>query len=196
MSSTQCIYSKKLSLEEARAVYIGCAHRDFPSNELKPFSMIERLYNNGCYECYGFYRQEDDMLCAYAFMMADTDMNMLLLDYFAVCEELRGKGYGSLALKILKQDFTTWNGIIFEVEDDETAESEEEAYIRRGRIAFYEKNGVVMTEERSHAFGVDYKLMVMDLADKAAGEQVGNKITSVYKKMLPEEVFLKMFRLR
>ena len=196
MSSTQCIYNKKLSLEEARAVYIGRAHRDFPSNELKPFSMIESLHNNGCYECYGFYRQEDDKLCAYAFMMADTDINMLLLDYFAVCEELRGKGYGAMALRMLKQDFTTWNGIIFEVEDDDTAESEEEAHVRRGRIAFYEKSGVVMTTERSHAFGVDYKLMVMNLADRAAEEHVGHKITSVYKKMLPEKVFLEMFRLR
>ena len=196
MSSTQSIYNKKLSLEEARAIYIGRAHRDFPSNELKPFSMIERLHNNGCYECYGFYRQEDDKLCAYAFMMADTDTNMLLLDYFAVCEELRGKGYGTAALRKLKQDFTTWNGIIFEVEDDDMAESEEEAFIRRGRIAFYKKSGVVMTTERSHAFGVDYKLMVMNLADSAAGEQIGNKITSVYKKMLPEKVFLEMFRLR
>lgn len=196
MSSTQCIYNKKLSLEEARTIYIGCAHRDFPSNELKPFSMIEHLHSNGCYECFGFYRQEDDILCAYAFMMADTDTNMLLLDYFAVCEEFRGKGYGTAVLEKLKQDFTTWNGIIFEVEDDDTAESEEEALIRRGRIAFYEKSGVVMTKEKSHAFGVDYKLMMMNLADRAAGEQAGDKITSVYKKMLPEKAFLEMFHLR
>ncbi|MCM1387352.1 MAG: GNAT family N-acetyltransferase [Bacillus sp. (in: Bacteria)] len=196
MSSSLSIYSKRLSIEEARAVYIGHAHRDFPSDELKPFSMIEKLCSNGCYECCGFYRKEDDGLCAYAFLMADADTNMLLLDYFAVCEELRGKGYGAAVLKILKQDYITRNGIIFEVEDDETADSEEEKINRKRRIAFYEKNGVMMTDEKSHAFGVDYKLMVMPLADKAAQERVGEKITSVYEKMLPQKIFLEMFRLR
>lgn len=196
MSLSRCIYSKKLLVEEARAVYIEYAHQDFPSNELKPFSMIEKLCSNGCYECYGFYRQEDNKLCAYAFLMADADTNMLLLDYFAACEKFRGNGYGAAALELLKQDYTMWDGIIFEVEDDDTADSEEEELIRRRRIAFYEKNGVVMTNNRSHAFGVDYKLMVMNLGSQAAGEQMDEKITSVYKKMLPEKVFLEMFRLR
>lgn len=183
-------------MEEARAVYIGRAHRDFPSDELKPFSMIETLNSNRCYECRGFYRQEDDELCAYAFLMKDADMKMLLLDYFAVCEKMRGKGYGTATLEKLKQDYTEWNGIIFEVEDDEEAVSDEEALIRKRRIAFYENNGVVMTDERSFVFGVDYKLMALPLADKAAGEHMREKITSVYKKMLPEKVFLEMFKLR
>lgn len=196
MSSNLHIYSKKLSLEQARAVYIGNAHRDFPGDELKPFSMIEILHGNGCYECYGFYQQENDELCAYAFLMKDADTKMLLLDYFAVCEKLRGKGYGTASLQMLKRDLTDWNGIIFEVEDDEEAASDEEALIRKRRIAFYENNGVVMTDERSYVFGVDYKLMVLSLADKAAGEHMKEKITSVYKKMLPKKVFLEMFKLR
>ena len=32
MLSAQNIFIKKLDLEEARAVYIGSAHRDFPSD--------------------------------------------------------------------------------------------------------------------------------------------------------------------
>lgn len=196
MSLSLNIYSKRLSVKEARAVYIGHAHRDFPDNELKPFSMIENLHNNGCYECYGFYEKTEDKLCAYAFMMSDADISMLLLDYFAVCEEFRGKGYGAAALNLLKQDYTTWDGIIFEVEDDDSTDLEEEKSARQRRIAFYEKNGVMMTAERSHAFGVDYKLMVMILGNEAAGEHIGEKITSVYKKMLPEKIFREMFRLR
>lgn len=208
MSSTWNIYVKSLDVREAKAVYIGHAHQDFPQNELKSFSMIEDLWNKGFYRGYGFYERVDqttedngrntgkDILRAYAFTMADSDAHMLLLDYFAVCEEARGKGYGGEALALLKENCTEWDGIIFEVEDDESAESESEKMLRQRRIAFYEKNGVEMTNERSFAFGVDYKLMVLPVAKENAGEDVGEKLSSIYQKMLSEQVFQTMFRLR
>ncbi|MDE5931621.1 MAG: GNAT family N-acetyltransferase, partial [Lachnospiraceae bacterium] len=173
MSSIRNIYSRPMQQAEAKTVYIGRGHQDFPPNELKPFSMIEKLMNSGCYECCGFYEKETDELCAYAFMMADADTNMLLLDYFAVCEEVREKGYGSAAIELLKEDYTKWDGMIFEVEDDDTANTEEEKQIRQRRIAFYERNGVVMTNQKSCAFGVDFKLMVMDLGCVAKKDNIG-----------------------
>lgn len=196
MSSIQNIYSRPMQSTEARAVYIGRGHRDFPSNELKPFSMIEELMNSGCYECCGFYEKESDELCAYAFMMADKETNMLLLDYFAVCEEVREKGYGSIALELLKADYMNWDGMLFEVEDDDAAETEEERLLRRRRISFYERNGVVMTKQRSCAFGVDFRLMVMNLGKTFLEDNVGYLISSVYRKMLPEKLFKEQFRLR
>ena len=213
MLSDQNIYIKQLNLEEARAVYIGHSHQDFPSDELKPFSMIEKLWNNKCYFGYGFYEADgknevsafsetaeikpsEHILRAYAFLMADDSTNMLLLDYFAVCEEARGKGYGSAALNLLKENCIDWDGILFEVEDETGAESEEEKLIRRRRIAFYEKSGVIMTDTKSHVFGVDYKLMVMPLASEAAGEHIDEKLTSMYKLMLPKMVFEREFQLR
>lgn len=196
MLSNQHIYSKLLSLEEAETVYKEHAHKDFPADELKPFSTIKKLWNNGRYKCHGFYGEEHHQLCAYAFIMVDEDTDMLLLDYLAVCEEMRGTGCGTAVLKLLKQDYINWNGIIFEVEDDDSTDLEEEKQIRRRRIAFYEKNGVVMTNVKSSVFGVDYKLMVMALGSAAPEEHLDDKITSVYKKMLPKKVFQLMFRLR
>ena len=199
MLSAQNIYIKSLDLEEARAVYIGSAHRDFPSDELKPFSMIEKLWNRGCYRGYGFYEKagdRGDKLRAYAFTMADSDTNMLLLDYFAVCEEARGKGYGSIALSLLKDACMEWDGIMFEVEDTAFAKNEEERLTRSQRIAFYEKNGVVMTDARSHTFGVDYMIMVMPLGNATAGQKIGEKLAAIYKKMLPNEIFMREFALR
>ncbi|MBQ6806906.1 MAG: hypothetical protein IJO97_05695 [Lachnospiraceae bacterium] len=214
MSSTWNIYVKPLDIREAKAVYIGHGHQDFPQNELKPFSMIEALWDKGFYRGYGFYEKADcaeerndsnvgkgrsegkDILRAYAFTMADPDEHMLLVDYFAVCEEARGKGYGGNALALLKESCTEWDGIIFEVEDDESAESEEEKILRKRRICFYEQNGVKMAEARSFAFGVDYKLMVLPIAKETAGEGVGEKLASIYRKMLPLDVFNTMFRLR
>ncbi|MCM1175745.1 MAG: GNAT family N-acetyltransferase [Blautia sp.] len=196
MSSILNIYSRPMHPAEAEAVYRERGSRDFPSNELKPFSMIQELINSGCYECCGFYKREKDALCAYAFMMADADADMLLLDYFAVCEEVRGKGYGSAALRLLKANYTNWNGMIFEVEDDDAAGTEAERQLRQRRIAFYERNGVVMTKQKSRAFGVDFKLMVMGLGGAAAEDNVGYFLESMYRKMLPEKIFEKQFRLR
>lgn len=196
MLSTNSIYIKSLPLEEIRTIYIGRAHQDFPPDELKALSTIEKLWNNGCYKGFGFYEKEDHILRAYAFTMADDDFHMLLLDYFAVCEENRGEGYGGAALALLRESCKEWDGMIFEVEDDESACSEEERQIRKRRINFYESNGVKMTGQRSCVFGVDYKLMVLPLGALDAGERVGEKVSSVYRKMLPEKVYQDMFRLR
>lgn len=196
MSSLQNIYIKELGIEEARAVYIGHAHRDFPSDELKPFSMIEKLWHKGCYKSYGFYDRVGDGLRAYAYTMADNDTGMLLLDYFAVCEKLRGKGYGAEALALLKGACAEWNGMIFEVEDEETAETENVKKIRERRISFYQKNGVIMTDIRSFAFGVDYRIMVLPLGNEAAADDIGDKLSAIYYKMLPEDIYQKMFRIK
>lgn len=196
MSLIRNIYSKPMQRDEAGAVYAKHGHRDFPPDELKPFSLIGKLMDSGCYECCGFYDKENDDLCAYAFMMADADTNMLLLDYFAVCEEVRQKGYGSAAIELLKEDFTKWDGMIFEAEDDDAADTESEKRVRQRRIAFYEKNGVVMTGQKSSAFGVDFKLMVMNLGNVATENNVGYFLEGIYRKMLPENLFREQFRLR
>ena len=196
MSLIRNIYSRPMQSTEAGAVYLGRGHRDFPANELKPFSLIESLINIGCYECCGFYDKTDNSLCAYAFMMADKETNMLLLDYFAVCEEVRDQGFGSVALELLKADYTGWDGMLFEVEDDDSAETEAERQLRRRRISFYERNGVVMTGQRSRAFGVDFRLMVLNLGKQSNENSIGYLISSMYRKMLPENVFKEQFRLR
>ncbi|MCM1039479.1 MAG: GNAT family N-acetyltransferase [Roseburia sp.] len=196
MSSIQSIYIKPLQLKEIKAIYKKHARRDFPAAELKPFLLIRRLWNNGCYKCYGFYEKKDGRLRAYAFTMAEEYTNMLLLDYFAVCENARGKGYGSQALALLKETCVKWDGMIVEVEDEDSTEIEEEKTLRRRRVAFYERNGVRMTNEKSVAFGVDYKLMVLPLGKEAVTEGLGKKLAVIYKRMLPDKVFQKAFRVR
>lgn len=196
MSSAQNIYIKPLQLKEIKTVYKKHMQKDFPPGELKPFLLIRRLWNNGCYKCYGFYEIEDDRLQAYAFTMADDSTNMLLLDYFAVCGDVRGKGYGSQALMLLKEACGEWDGMIFEVEDDDSTDIEKERLIRRRRISFYERNGVKMTDKKSAAFGVDYKLMVMPLGNESVQDRLPENLASIYRKMLPEKVFHKAFKLR
>lgn len=89
-----------------------------------------------------------------------------------------------------------YDGMLFEVEDDDAAETEAEMQLRRRRISFYERNGVVMTEQRSRAFGVDFRLMVMNLGKTSEENDIGYLIASMYQKMLPENIFKEQFLLR
>ncbi len=86
--------------------------------------------------------------------------------------------------------------MLFEVEDDDAAETEAEKRLRRRRISFYEKNGVLMTSQRSRAFDVDFRLMVMNLGKTAMDDNIGYLISSMYRKMLPDNLFREHFRLR
>ena len=196
MSSTQSIYSKPLQLKEIEAIYKEHMLCDFPPGEIKPIQFIEKLLNNCRYKCYGFYNGADNRLLAYAFTMADDIGNMLLLDYFAVCADIRGKGYGSQAIMLLKEACREWDGMIIEVEDDDSTDAEEEKTLRRRRISFYERNHVRMTAEKSTAFDVDYKLMILPLGNERAEENLGEKLSSIYRQMLPEQIYKAAFRLR
>ena len=122
------LQARQLTLAQAEEIYDKYLKADFPPEEVKPFSAIRRMWEQKNYHTYGFYEQEaaGDLLCAYAFLMADNEKRMLLLDYFAVCSQLRGSGYGSLALALLRKECAGWNGILVEVEDDGLPGLEEE----------------------------------------------------------------------
>jgi hypothetical protein len=192
------LQARQLTLAQAEEIYDKYLKADFPPEEVKPFSAIRRMWEQKNYHTYGFYEQEaaGDLLCAYAFLMADNEKRMLLLDYFAVCSQLRGSGYGSLALALLRKECAGWNGILVEVEDDGLPGLEEEtAHTRRRRIAFYAKAGCQMTTARSWLWGVDYRIMMLPVMDCHAGENAAEKVRSVYRCMYEEKILEKHFKI-
>ncbi len=56
-----------LTLPEIRDVYDQQLKYDFPANERKPLSMIEKSLKNQRYLCYGL--RNDDEILAYAFFV-------------------------------------------------------------------------------------------------------------------------------
>lgn len=200
MSKKQC-WQKELTLEETREIYESYGKQDFPADERKPFSMIEQMWDRGCYRSYGFYEtieqegQPEDVLRAYALMVEDHRKQMLLLDYFAACKETRGQGYGSVALQQLKEVCRGWKGIVIEVEDDEQPLPEMVMNQRKRRISFYQKSGCQMTSTRSYVFGVDYRIMVLPVEDEAAGMDMAEKVTSIYNCMHTDEMLQKHFKI-
>ncbi|MBD5487680.1 MAG: 2-amino-4-hydroxy-6-hydroxymethyldihydropteridine diphosphokinase [Lachnospiraceae bacterium] len=186
------VHIEHLTLEQAREIYGTYAQSDFPPEELKPFSVIEETWGRGNYHAYGFY--EGTTLCAYAFLMADVEKRLLLLDYFAVVGERRGQGYGSRALALLREGCAEWNALVIEVEDDELPDINEETRdMRKRRISFYTAAGCLMSTTRSRLWGVDYRIMVMPLTDQHAPRCMAEKLHAIYNNLYHEDVLRQHF---
>ena len=192
------LYARELTINEPEEIYEKHLRRDFPPDEVKPFSIIREMSSKRNYYMYGFYErgkgQGEETLCAYAFLLADYKRKMLLLDYFAVCGQLRGSGYGSHALAMLREECAAWNGIMIEVEDDELPGLDEETRkVRQRRIVFYKGANCQMTTTRCRLWGVDYRIMILPVMDSRAGEDMAIKIRSVYQCMYDDAILQKRF---
>lgn len=195
------LQARKLTLAQAKEIYELYMTADFPREELKPFRMIEDMWERGHYFAFGFYEaaevedQSGDVLRAYAFFVSDHEEQMLLLDYFAACADTRGQGYGSVALRQLKKVCGGFKGIVIEVEDNELELEADVRETRNRRIAFYSRNGCYMTSARSRVFGVDYRIMVLPVTDEKAGEDMARKVTGIYRCMHSEKLLQKNFKI-
>ncbi|MCD8347748.1 MAG: GNAT family N-acetyltransferase [Lachnospiraceae bacterium] len=148
---------KKLQLDELKQIYKAHIREDFPRNERRPFSSMEKMTNEGKYASYGYH--DDDQLLAYACYILTEDGMYALLDYFAVIPELRGHGTGSEFLQKLEDELPAHNGVFIEAESPDTAKTDEEVTLRRRRIHFYLSNGAVLTNTKCLLFDVDYNIL-------------------------------------
>ena len=117
----------------------------------------------GTVELLGFYEdamgegkaKEGDSFVGFSIMMTYYDMTHIL--YFCIEETMRGKGYGSAALKAMA-DYYPGKRIMADLEDPlENVENLEE---RKRRIGFYEKNGYALSDVHYVWEGEHYVMMV------------------------------------
>lgn len=179
------MYLKKLNITEVREIYIKHMKIDFPAGELKPIDAIENLIKRERYICYGLYKEND--LLAYAFLTM-SEKSYLLIDYFAVCLEHRNKGIGSDFLKLLKEQWINYSGILVEVEKVECASNEKEKIIRQRRIDFYRRNGFWMTNVLSTLFCVKYSIMCLS-NETLEDYVVYNQLCKIYKEIVPSALY-------
>ena len=181
---------KQLSNEDIENVYNKHMIMDFPSEELKPVDVIQKLIKRKIYICYGLYNNEE--LLAYAFLA--TSKLYLLIDYYSVCAKYRNIGIGSKFLNILNKNCKNYDGIIVEVEKVECASNETEKVVRKRRIDFYTKNGMRMTNISCELFTVNYSIMCLykiELDDLAIYEGLKN----IYKEMIPSKFYSKYVKI-
>lgn len=110
----------------------------FPKNERKPICIINHLMRKNKCDFLAIQSGEENL----GFFIILKDHNLVLVDYFAIKETARNKGYGKKSLEVLKDTYCD-KRIVLEIESVGLGAQNEEMRIRRKR--FYERNGFIST---------------------------------------------------
>lgn len=120
----------------------------FYADERKPFDeMTELSVNNDIHFYYAILL--DGQFIGFMHLSRCID-NSVMLNYFVIIKELRNKGYGMQAMKLLQDNFK--RNIWIEVEADDLP-------INNRRIGFYQRCGFNINEFDFIAYNVHYRLM-------------------------------------
>lgn len=126
--------------------------RAFPKSERKPFSLMVGKQAEGTMELLSI--EEDHVFLGLAIFAHDKDI--ALLDYFAITDEMRGKGIGSRAIKALQKIYAG-NRFVLEIETTKKPCSDLE--MREHRKVFYLRNGLHTMDFDVNLFGVEMEVL-------------------------------------
>ena len=142
------VFSGKENLQKAKKLYESA----FPSDERMPFSMLEKGYLKGIAEFLAVY--EGSLFVGIIYVVLIKKYASVF--YFAVGENLRGKGFGSRILSAIKERYPN-RTIFLDIEKiDEHAENNE---LRLRRKNFYLRNGFSPCGLTITEFGVTYEIL-------------------------------------
>ena len=126
------ITRKLTDFSQVEKLYKSRLESDFAKDELKPLSAMKESWGKGDYDCYGLFEGKE--ILGYAFFVSNGDN--CLLDYFAIKEDRRNEGPGSIFLKQLAACMEKEKYVIVEVEDPDQANSFDEKTLRNRRLQF------------------------------------------------------------
>ena len=124
----------------------------FPPDERKPFSIIRRMRKKGKTDVWYF--SENGRFAGFATTI--NSPSLILLDYLAVPQNLRGGGLGAKMLEGLKETYNG-RGIFVEIERARDGVENLSEKIRRKR--FYERAGFRALHVTAMVFGVEMELL-------------------------------------
>lgn len=124
----------------------------FPAQERKPFWMIRCMARRGVTDVWCL--RHEDRFAGLAITI--NSPQVVLLDYFAICPDLRGRGVGTAALQALDACYSP-RGFYVEIESTLIPSRERELRLRRKR--FYLAAGLQEMHTRAMLFGVEMELL-------------------------------------
>ena len=181
--------------EEIRDVYRRELTRDFPRDEVKPLSSIEKALRRGEYRCYGAFGRDE--LLAYAFFVVlDGEKEpKYLFDYLAVCRGRRNQGVGSQFLQSLMAGPLQGAAcVLLEIDHPDFAKTAEERETRLKRERFYLRNGLRDTGVTANVFHVEYKILDLPVAEKKSAAQVRALYSRLYAAIMSAWVYRHMVK--
>ena len=135
---------KDENLADIKSLYL----KAFPNNERKSFKLILEKVSLGQMKIYGAF---DNGFVGEAIMILDDDL--ALLDYLAIAENVRSKGYGS---KILNELLKIYQKERLFLEIESTIDQDP---LKLKRKNFYLKNGFKVLDFEVMLFGVRMELL-------------------------------------
>ncbi len=181
---------QELSLAQVRAVYAGRMQEDFPPDEIKPLSAIERAMGRGQYVCYGAMAGAD--ILAYAFFVAlkEGEKQFALFDYLAVKKEARCTGVGSAFLQALMTGpLKGMTAVLLEIDDPAFALDAEEEAVRNRRLRFYLRNGLVDTSVTAVVFGVEFRILALPVGPCPSPDETRRMYAALYRAVMPPRIY-------
>lgn len=127
----------------------------FPKCERKPFSIILKMQKKGKTDMW--YAESGGNFAGMGLTINGDDI--ILLDYFAICPQRRGKGIGTELLKALRNLYPE-KGFFLEIE--KVCEDDGNLHERRRRKNFYLAAGMTELGTDAKLFGVDMELLGFD----------------------------------
>ena len=192
MQDGQAMNIGLLTLTEIREIYRKRMKNDFPGNELKSLAMIEKVFREGRYLCYG--AKEGTDILAYAFFVRTE--GQYLLDYFAVKKELRGSGIGSGFLKELNSRYLREaTCVLVEVDDPFFAGNDKEKTICERRLAFYLGKGLLDTGAKARTFGADFLILEFPKGKPHSQTEAGEFYSRIYRSLFPKRIYEQMVKI-
>ena len=174
-----------LDKEQRRRIYLENMKEDFPSSELKSLELIERGIAEGYYRFLGL--MDQDEIIGYACLVDVKDT--CLIDYLAVIPERRNSGAGSEMLRLLETRLKEKEYVIVEVELPDSGRDEDEATLRKRRVEFYLRGGILDTGIDVRCFGVDFRILEAGTHGPHDRNDVIRRYENIYRRILPETLF-------
>ena len=151
----------------------------FPSCERKPLSVIR--YKQHIKAADVWVVEDEGEFVGLAITMNGPEL--VLLDYFAIDDFKRGKGYGSKALKLLQETYEDYRFFLEIERTDVEADNIEE---RKRRKSFYLQNGMMELKVHAVLFGVEMELLGYQC--KVSFEEYRNLYVSNYGNLARKNV--------
>ena len=111
----------------------------FPKEERKELKTIEQNYDKKITKLIKIC--EHNQFIGFFIINTIKNSQYVQLDYFAILEKYRNKGYGTKAIQLLKKQMETYDGIFVEIEKLGLGKDKQENLLRERRAKFYENLG-------------------------------------------------------
>jgi len=165
----------------------------FPEAERKLYKRIENTFEDGILKIIKIVN--NDIFVGFIMTNTIKDNKYLQIDYLAILPQYQDNGYGTQALKILKENSKEYNGIFIEVEKVGLGESAEENKLRQRRVEFYERIGFYKLNYDLDMYNVIYTPYILQTSNNKEDEdKIIKEIFEIYIAILGKQIVDKKFK--